>query len=119
MTQDDPPLCLANLAGKYGLKTADAYKAAQKLGLNLKRGAAKVKPWQEKLLRPELQRMKWEREHRRHTAATAGPVHYEVTDEHTGYRDDTERLGFTNSQMAEQLKPVLKRMQQGEDSDTA
>lgn len=111
MPQDDPPLCLSRLAGLYGLKTADAYEAAQKLGLNLKRGSARVMPWQEKLLRPELQRMKWEKEKRKHTAPNAGPVHYEVTDEHIGYRGEAEDLGFTNSQMAQQLAPILMRMQ--------
>jgi hypothetical protein len=114
MTQDRPSL--SRLAGLCGLKTADAYKAAQRLGLNLKRGAATVQPWQEKLLRPELERMKWEREQRIHTAPDAGPVHYEVTNEHSGYLDDTARFGFTNSQMAEQLAPILKRIK---DADSA
>jgi hypothetical protein len=37
---------LARLAGQYRLKTAQADEAAMKLRLNLRRGAAKVAPWQ-------------------------------------------------------------------------
>lgn len=51
------PLTLIRLAAEYGLKTLDADIAAKKLGLNLRRGAAIVRPWQEELLRPELAKM--------------------------------------------------------------
>lgn len=114
MTQQWIPL--ARLARQYGLKTAQADEAAKKLGLNLRRGAAKVAPWQEKLLRPELARMKWEKERRQHTRPHAGPAVYEATDEHSGYADEVQRLGFSNSEMARQLAPVLKRLRDAETS---
>jgi hypothetical protein len=108
-------ICLARLCGQYGLKTAQGCEAAEKLCLSIRRGAAKVAPWQEKLLRPELQRMKWERDERNYKAAlNAAPVSYEASDEHSGYVDEASRFGFSNTEMARQLAPILKRMQQNE-----
>jgi hypothetical protein len=103
-------LTLARLAGQYGLKVADADKATEKLGLRLRRGDAMVMPWQETLLRPVLERMKWDKDSRKHTAANAGPVAYEAADEHSGYLDEAPRFGFTNTEMARQLAPILKKM---------
>jgi hypothetical protein len=108
-------LTLAGLAGQYKLKVADADEAAKKLGLNLRRGDATVMPWQEKLLRPELKRMKWDKEKRVHTRADAGPVAYEAADEHSGYLGEAPRLGFANNEWARQLAPILEKMQ-NEDS---
>jgi len=65
-------------------------------------------------LRPELERMKRDREEHKYTAANAGPVVYEATDEHRGYLDEAGRLGFSNSEMARQLAPILKRMEKGD-----
>ncbi|SPM31572.1 hypothetical protein [Mycobacterium terramassiliense] len=107
MTQDDPPLTLARLAGQYGLKTLDADRAAEKLGLKLRRGAAKVMPWQEEKLRPELARMKAEKDYRSYRAAQDAADDYR---EHLANKE-TARLGFTNTEMARQLAPILKRMQ--------
>lgn len=112
MTQER--LTLARLAGQYGLKTAQADEAAKNLGLNLRRGAAKVAPWQEKLLRPELARMQWEKGKREHTRPDAGQVVYEATNEHSGYTDEVEHYGYTNAEMARQLAPILKRMRDEE-----
>ncbi|MCV7223158.1 hypothetical protein [Mycolicibacterium elephantis] len=116
MTQEWPTL--AHLAGEYKLKTPQAGQAAQKLGLNLRRGAAKVAPWQEKLLRPELEGIRREREDRKRLWADAA-VAYEAADEHTGYidaEDEAGRLGFSNVEWARQLRPILNRLQADEES---
>lgn len=109
MTQDGP-LTLARLAGQYKLKTADADIAAKKLGINLRRGAALVKPWQEKALRPELARMKAMKDYRNYRATAEAETDYSeyLADE------DSARLGFTNTEMARQLSPILKRMRDEE-----
>lgn len=102
-------LTLARLAGEYGLKTLDADIAAKKVGVAIRRGAALVRPWQEKKLRPELQRMAAERDYRKWRAAQAvepEPEDYEV--------NDTARFGFSNTEMARQLKPILDRMEDDE-----
>jgi hypothetical protein len=112
MTQER--VSLARLAGLYGLKTAQGYRAAEKLGLNLKRGAAKVAPWQEALLRPELERMKREQEQRKYTSPNAGPVVYEAADDHSGYLETTERPNFPNGELERLLSPILKRMSEDE-----
>lgn len=113
MTQADLP-SLAHLAGEYGLKTAQGYKAAEELGLNLKRGAAKVKPWQEKLLRPELERMKRDKAERKHLwVVNPAPVAYKAAEDHTGFIEDGDeagRLGFSNAEWTRQLKPILKKL---------
>ena len=109
---------LARLAGEYGLKTLDADIAAKKVGVKLRRGAAKVAPWQESLLRPELERMKAMKEYRQWVATRdAGPMDYEAADNYSYADNEVGRLGFSNTQMADQLGPVLKRMQdEAEDS---
>jgi hypothetical protein len=107
-------VCLARLCGEYGLKTAQGCEAAKELGLNIRRGAAKVAPWQEELLRPVLQRMKWAKDEGNYTAALdTSPVRYEASDEHSGYVDESARFGFSNNEMARQLAPILKRMEEG------
>lgn len=113
MTQDR--LTLAHLAGEYGLKTIDGGMAAKKLGLNLRRGAALVAPWQETKLRPLLARMKLEKDFRKSRAAR---------DDEMEYRDyladaETARLGFSNNEMARQLEPIRKRMQDDQAEDSA
>jgi hypothetical protein len=106
-------LTLARLAGEYGLKTLDADMAAKKLGLTVRRGAALVQPWQEKKLRPELQLMKAQRDYRKWLASQADePMEYETDDE-------PAQLGFSNAEMARQLKPILKRMEDGKAEHSA
>ena len=106
---------LAHLCGEYGLKTAQGCEAAKELGLNIRRGAAKVAPWQQELLRPVLRRMKWEKEERGYIAAVdSAPVSYAASDEHSGYVDEVERFGFSNNEMARQMAPILKRVKEQE-----
>ena len=111
MTDDRPTL--ARLAGEYGLKTLDADIAAKKVGLTIRRGAAIVQPWQEAKLRPELQRMKAQRDYRKWRATQDA----ELEAAETYGVNDTARFGFSNSEMARQLKPIRERMDdQSEDS---
>jgi len=37
-----------------------------------------------------------------------------ATDEHSGYLDEAGRLGFSHTEMARQLRPILDRMKKGE-----
>ncbi|MFL0289324.1 hypothetical protein ACJH6H_29315 [Mycobacterium sp. SMC-21] len=108
------PLTLIRLAAEYGLKTLDADIAAKKLGLNLRRGAAIVRPWQEELLRPELAKMAGEDYIRRIRMAKY------IESYRRGYEDEYEndnaRLGFSNDEMNRQLKPTRKRMQGDENT---
>lgn len=111
-------LTLARLAGQVGLKTRQAQEAAENLGLNLRRGAATVRPWQEKILRPELERMsrlKKDREFR--LSRPAGPVRYEADDDQSGYLADGERPAFPNGEMRRLLNPILSKMLE-DDSQT-
>jgi hypothetical protein len=64
--------------------------------------------------RQQLERMKREKEERKYTSPNAGPVVYEAADEHSGYLDEAGRLGFSNTEMARQLRPILDRMKKGE-----
>ncbi len=117
MTQK--PLTLARLAGQYGLKTLDADIAAKKLGLNLRRGAALVRPWQERKLRPELERMRAYKESWSYLDEDAVLADYRAADDHSYADDGIGRLGFSNTQMAEQLAPILEKMQREEGEGSA
>ena len=55
-----------------------------------------------------------DREEQKYTSPSAGPVRYEVSDEHSGYVDEAGRFGFSSTEMARQLAPILKWMQEDE-----
>lgn len=129
MTRDWPSL--AGLAAQYGLKVPQAQEAVKKLKLRDKlwRGAARVAPWQEALLRPELERLAREKKrgyrppsiHDVLPLPQERPIVYESTPDGSGYRDepDYSDYGFTHSEMARQLKPIHDRMMDEGDADTA
>lgn len=111
-------LNLARLAGQYGLKTAQGCEAARRAGVNIRRGAALVAPWQERRLRPELAAMQQAKEskEKRHRQLIE---ELEYLDRFKYDSEESARLGFTNRDWQEQLRKFRRKLGEEEEGETA